>query len=170
MHRFAKLPRHCGRTSVAIIWAEPCGPHICMHFNWNSQTLVMILLFTYRNQQTLRLTTDSATAKECAQCDQYADGEENIQGYVIMIVVLCHRQHKCGIRQHPNGGHHDGQSDELQAKRIQNIVEHYLFLHIFAVILKLLHPSHAGHTRQWRHLAARRQLKWETAPPSFALL
>lgn len=35
-------------------------------------------VFTYRNEQTLRLATDAHAAKECAQCNQYANCQEHI--------------------------------------------------------------------------------------------
>lgn len=35
-------------------------------------------VFTYRNEHTLRLATDAHAAKECAQCNQYANCQEHI--------------------------------------------------------------------------------------------
>lgn len=86
-------------------------------------SIIFYSILTYRNQQTLRLSTHAPAAKERAQSDQYADAEENVEGYMVMIVGLCHGQHERGICQHPDGGDHDGQTDELQAKSetIKNI-------------------------------------------------
>ena len=55
-------------------------------------------LTTYRNKTTLRLFDNSTAAEEGANSNQYSNSQNYIQSNIIMIVGLCHRNDKGGIR------------------------------------------------------------------------